>query len=71
MRYMYISLALDLMRTSEDRSGPLVTCIDNTGRSPVLTGELVPDDWHGLPVPTENKDYAWWNIACGQCYMKM
>ena len=39
-----------IMRTSEDRSGPLVTCIDNTGRSPVLTGELVPVDWHGLPV---------------------
>ena len=34
------------MRTSEDRSGPLVTCTGNTGRSPVLTGELVPVDWH-------------------------
>ena len=42
------------MRTSEDRSGPLVTCIDNTGRSPVLTGELVPVDWHGLPVQITN-----------------
>ena len=40
------------MRPSEDRSGPLATCIDNTGRSPVLTGELVPVDWHGLPVQT-------------------
>ena len=43
-----------LMRTSEDRSGPLVTCIDNPGRSPVLTGELVPVDWHGLPVQVTN-----------------
>ena len=42
------------MRTSEDRSGLLVTCIDNTGRSPVLTGELVPVDWHGLPVQVTN-----------------
>ena len=42
------------MRTSEDRSGPLVTCIGNTGRSPVLTGELVPVDWHGLPVQVTN-----------------
>ena len=42
------------MRTSEDRSGPLVTCIDNPGRSPVLTGELVPVDWHGLPVQVTN-----------------
>ena len=42
------------MRTSEDRSGPLVTCIDNTGRSPMLTGELVPVDWHGLPVQVTN-----------------
>ena len=39
-----------IMRTSEDRSGLLVTCTGNTGRSPVLTGELVPVDWHGLPV---------------------
>ena len=38
------------MRNAEDRSGPLVTCIDNTGRSPVLTWALVPVDWHGLPV---------------------
>ena len=38
------------MRVSEDRPGPLVTCTGNTGRSPVLTGELVPVDWHGLPV---------------------
>ena len=38
------------MRNPEDRSGPLVTCTGNTGRSPVLTGELVPVDWHGLPV---------------------
>ena len=43
-----------LMRTSEDRSGRLITCIDNTGRSPVLTGELIPDDWHGLPVQVIN-----------------
>ena len=42
------------MRTSEDRSGPLVTCTDNTGRSPVLTGEVVPVDWHGLPVQVTN-----------------
>ena len=42
------------MRTSEDRSGPLVTCTGNTGRSPVLTGELVPVDWHGLPVQVTN-----------------
>ena len=38
------------MRNPEDRPGPLVTCKGNTGRSPVLTGELVPVDWHGLPV---------------------
>ena len=38
------------MRNPEDRSGPLITCTGNTGRSPVLTGELVPVDWHGLPV---------------------
>ena len=38
------------MRTSEDRSGPLLICTGNTGRSPVLTGELEPVDWHGLPV---------------------
>ena len=37
------------MRASDDRSGPLVTCTGNTGRSPVLTEELVPVDWHGLP----------------------
>ena len=42
------------MRTSENRSGSLVTCFDNTGRSPVLTGELVPVDWHGLPVQVTN-----------------
>ena len=42
------------MRTSEDRSGLLVTCKGNTGRSPVLTGELVPVDWHGLPVQVPN-----------------
>ena len=42
------------MRWSEDRSGPLVTCTGNTGRSPVLTGELVPVDWHGLPVQVTN-----------------
>ena len=42
------------MRTSEDRSGPLVTCTGNTCRSPVLTGELVPVDWHGLPVQVTN-----------------
>ena len=42
------------MRTSEDWSGPLVTCTGNTGRSPVLTGELVPVDWHGLPVQVTN-----------------
>ena len=44
-----------IMRTSEDRSGPLVTCIDTTGRSPVLCGELVPVDWHGLPVQVTNR----------------
>ena len=38
------------MRNPEDRPGPLVTCTGNTGRLPVLTGELVPVDWHGLPV---------------------
>ena len=32
------------MRISEDRSGLLITCTGNTGRSPVLTGELVPVD---------------------------
>ena len=42
------------MRTSEDRSGPLVTCTGNTGRLPVLTGELVPVDWYGLPVQVTN-----------------
>ena len=42
------------MRTLEDRSGPLATCTGNTGRSPVLTGELVPVDWHGLPVQVTN-----------------
>ena len=30
------------------------TCIDNPVRSPVLTGELVPVDWHGLPVQVTN-----------------
>ena len=43
-----------VIRTSEDRSGPLVTCTGNTGRSPVLTGELVPVDWHRLPVQVTN-----------------
>ena len=38
------------MRNPEDRSGALITCTDNTGRSPVLTRELVPVNWHGLPV---------------------
>ena len=42
------------MRASEDRSGQLVTCTGYTGRSPVLTGELVPVDWHGLPVQVTN-----------------
>ena len=42
------------MRTSEDRSGQLVTCACNTGRSTVLTRELVPVDWHGLPVQVTN-----------------
>ena len=37
-----------------DWSGPLVTCTGNTGRSPVLTGELVPVDWHGLPLQVTN-----------------
>ena len=37
-------------KLNEDVSGPLSASIDNTGRSPVLTGELVPVDWHGLPV---------------------
>ena len=50
----YESIFKSIMRTSEDRSGPLVTCIDNTGRSPVLTGELGPVDWHGLPVQVTN-----------------
>ena len=50
------------MRTSEDRSGPLITCTGNTGRSPVLTGELVPVDWHGLPVQVTNgPDRSWKN----------
>ena len=35
-------------------TGPLITCIDTTGRSPVLTGELVHVDWHGLPVQVTN-----------------
>ena len=39
---------------NEDVGGPLSTSIDNTGRSPVLTGELVPVDWHGLPVQVLN-----------------
>ena len=30
------------------------TCTGNTCRSPVLTGELVPVDWHGLPVQVTN-----------------
>ena len=42
------------MRNPEDRPGPLVICIDNTGRSPVLTREAVPVDWHGLPVQVTN-----------------
>ena len=42
------------MRTSEDWSGPLATCTGNTGRSPLLTRELVPVDWHGLPVQVTN-----------------
>ena len=42
------------MRNPEDLSGLLVTCTGNTGRSPVLTGELVPVDWHGLPVQVTN-----------------
>ena len=42
------------MRNSEERSRTLITCIDNTGRSPVLTGELVPVDWHGLLVQVIN-----------------
>ena len=41
-------------RNPEDRPGPLVTCTGNTGRSPVLTGELVPVNWHGLPVQMTN-----------------
>ena len=32
----------------------MVACTGNTGRSPVLTGELVPVDWHGLPVQVTN-----------------
>ena len=42
------------MRNPEDQSGPLVTCTCNTGISPVLTGELVAVDWHGLPVQVIN-----------------
>ena len=57
------------MRTLEDRSGPLVTCIDNPGRSPVLTGELVPVDRHGLPVqvtngPDRSSEVLIWVGAC-------
>ena len=44
----------DTMRNPEDRSGPLVTCTGNTGRSPVLIGELALVDWHGLPVQETN-----------------
>ena len=40
----YQKRSISLMRTSEDRSGLLVTCTGNTGRSPVLTGERVPVD---------------------------
>ena len=28
----------------------MLSCTGNTGRSPVLTGELVPVNWHGLQV---------------------
>ena len=48
------SIVLKEIRYNEDVSGPLSTSIDNTGRSPVLTGELVPVDWHGLPVQVLN-----------------
>ena len=33
------------MRNSEDRSGVVITCIDNTGRLTLLIEELVPVDW--------------------------
>ena len=42
------------MLLNEDLSGPLVTCTGNTGRSPVLTGELVPVDGHGLHAQVTN-----------------
>ena len=42
------------MRNPEDQSRMLITCIDNTGRSPVLTLELVPVNRHGLPVQVVN-----------------
>ena len=51
---MCVELHAQLLRDPEDRPGPLVTCTGNTGRSPVLTGELVPVDWHGLPVQVTN-----------------
>ena len=42
----------DTLASMRNRSGPLITCIDNTGRS--LTEEIVPVDWHGLPVQQIN-----------------
>ena len=39
---------------NEDVSGPSSTTIDNTGRLPLLTRELVPVDLHGLPVQVLN-----------------
>ena len=50
------------MRTSEDRSGPLATCTGYTCRSPVLTRELVPVDWHVLPVQVTKYRYNEGNI---------
>ena len=51
---MCVELHGQLLRDPEDQPGPLVTCTGNTGRSPVLTVELVPVDWHGLPVQVTN-----------------
>ena len=39
----------------ENLPGPLVICTGHIiGRSSVLTGELVPVDWHVLPVHVTN-----------------
>ena len=39
---MCVELHAQLLRDPEDQPGPLVTCTGNTGRSPVLTVDLVP-----------------------------